>query len=236
MCRMQSIWISLVWLGTATAAQALTIDVPLDTGSWFKYPHSFQVGADKGTLTNNADGHLVATKTTATGGTNWFLGRDTAATYDLRGGVLQYQWKLDGKAQYSGTYNGLQTKDHAGLAYYKPMTTHHSYSGSILIPSNTWLYTEYKFSGAGHTWDYSISKVGYGSRDFVHGSTALAATSWAALETARPFIWIGDNYAAGATLELARMTVTAVPEPATAAMLLAGMAALAMVAMRRVKA
>jgi hypothetical protein len=58
-------------LGTVAAAQASTIDVPLDSASWFKYPpDTYQVGPAMGTLTNNAEGHLVAMKTTATGGSN----------------------------------------------------------------------------------------------------------------------------------------------------------------------
>lgn len=220
-------------LGTGATAQALTIDVPLDADSWFMYPPlTYQVGADKGTLTNDLAGHLVATKTTATGGSNLFLGRDTVATYDLQDATLQYQWKLNGLGLYAGTYNGLLTDAHGGLAYYKAMTTHHSYGGSLLIPSDTWLYTEYAFSEAGHAWEYSIGTGGYGTTDIAHGVTALADGAWIALAKARPFIWIGDNYAAGAYLELARMTITAVPEPTTLALMLAGLAGVGLLSRR----
>jgi PEP-CTERM motif len=230
-------------LGTVSSAQALTIQVPLDAESWFKYPPISdpgvpgQVGSDMGTLTNNPQGHLVATKTTATGGTNWFLGRDTVDTYDLQDATLHYQWRVNGQGSYAGTFNGLLTGDHNGLAYYKPMTTGWSFNSSLLIPSDTWLYTEYKFSEVGKTWEYSIGTGAYGAQDIAHGTLAMAATSWTALATARPFIWLGDNYVAGAYFELAEMTIetspVAIPEPGTYALLLAGLAATGMVVRRR---
>jgi hypothetical protein len=136
---------------------------------------------------------------------------------------------------YAGTYNGLLTAGHAGLAYYRPMTTGWVYGTSILIPSDTWLYTEYKFSEPGHMWEYSIGTGGYGGTSIAQGITAMAPASWTALATARPYIWIGDNYAAGAHLELAEMTITVVPEPATVALMLVGLVALG-VAARRARA
>lgn len=226
-------WAALLLWGMVSTAQALTIDVSLDKNSWLKYPpQTWQVGDNEGTLTHNADGHLVATKTTATGGSSWFLGRDTQDTFDLRGGVLQYQWKLNGQGTYSGTYNGVLSATHGGLAYDK-LTTGWSYANSILIPSDTWLFTEYRFVEAGLLLEYSISKAGYGGKDFVYGTKKFSPDSWAMLGTARPFIWIGDNYAENAQFELARMTVTAVPEPGTIALMLAGLMGLGFMAKRR---
>jgi len=222
-------------LGAITTAQASTVIVPLDASEWVQYPAvggGTQVGASMGTVTNNVEGHLIATKTTNTGGSSqaYFLGRDTKLTYDLQNATLRYQWKLDGMGTYAGTYNGLLTEGHGGLAYYRPMTTSWVYGSSILIPSNTWLYTEYKFSEAGHMWEYSIGTSGYGGTSIAHGIQAFAA--WDALKTARPYLWIGDNYAAGAHFELAEMTITPVPEPGTVALMLAGLAALGLVARR----
>lgn len=243
MRKIQTVSVVFALLGTVLSVQALTIHVPLDAGSWIKYPPIAeagvpgQVGSTMGTLTNNLQGHLVATKTTATGGTNWFLGRDTVETYDLQGATLQYQWKLNGQDTYAGTYNGLLTDDHKGLAYYKPMTTGWSYNNSLLIPSDTWLYTEYKFSEAGNTWEYSIGTGTYGATNLAHGISTMAPASWTALATARPFIWLGDNYAAGAYLELAAMTIETstvpIPEPGTYALMLGGLAAIGMVVRRR---
>ena len=237
MRKLQLVSALFVLLGAAITAQAVTIDVPLDTASWFKYPAiggGTQVGDAMGTLTN-VGGHLIATKTTATGGSSqaYFLGRDTVATYDLQNATLRYQWKLDGMGTYAGTYNGLLTAGHGGLAYYRPMTTSWVYGSTILIPSNTWLYTEYKFSEAGHMWEYSIGTGGYGGTSIAHGITTFA--SWDALKTARPYFWIGDNYAAGAHFELAEMTITAVPEPGTVALMLVGLVAVG-VAARRARA
>lgn len=230
-------------LGAVSSAQALTIQVPLDAESWFKYPPISepgvpgQVGSDMGTLTDSLQGHLVATKTSATGGTNWFLGRDTVDTYDLQGATLHYQWKVNGQGSYAGTFNGLLTVDHKGLAYYKPMTTGWTFNNSLLIPSDTWLYTEYKFSEAGTTWEYSIGTGAYGAQNIAHGTSTMAPTSWTALATARPFIWLGDNYQAGAYFELAEMTIetstVAIPEPGTYALLLAGLVGIGLVVRRR---
>jgi hypothetical protein len=235
MRKLQSVSALFVMLGAVTAAQALTIVVPLDKESWFKYPAvdgGTQVGASMGTVTNAAD-HLIATKTTATGGSPeaWFLGRDTVATYNLQNATLRYQWKLDGLGTFAGTYNGLRTDGHGPLAYVRGMTVAWTYY-TTLIPNDTWLYTEYKFSEAGHMWEYSIGTGGYGGTSIAHGHVALASTSWDALKTARPYFSIQDNYKAGAHFELAEMTITPVPEPATAVLMLAGLAAIGVVARR----
>jgi hypothetical protein len=96
MCSSQSAMALFVLLGTAGVARAVTIDVPLDAVAWFACPQHCQVSVPgNGSLANNAGDHLVATKAKASGGQNWSLGRDIVGTYNLQGGALRYQWKLN---------------------------------------------------------------------------------------------------------------------------------------------
>jgi PEP-CTERM motif len=236
-------------LGAAATASALTVNVSLDTAGWEKTNLVFG-GTDyqgPATIANTAEGHLRGTKTTATGGSNYSLGLHTTTAYDFQDATLRTKWLLNGQGNYAGIYTGLDTGDgHAHLINnFDPnppsvahMTTAWSWLGSEVIPSNTWLWAEVKFSAAGY--DFAISKTGYGSQDYLHGSKPYATTVWDKLAAAKPFFQIGDNYTAGAYFEVSEVTIitkdppsAAVPEPATMLLFGAGLTGLAAVARRK---
>ena len=125
-------------------------------------------------------------------------------------------------AIYLGIYNLLWMLDpNPPFAGY--LTTHHSFGGSEVIPSDTWLWTQIMISpkGAGYGYDFSVSKTGYGNKDFLYGEkTGRTQTWWDGLADARFFIRLVDNYRPGAYFELAEASIRspdppAVPEPAT---------------------
>jgi hypothetical protein len=229
--------------GATVTANATEINVSLDVGDWEKTNLVFSGTDWQGPATvTNVGGNLRGTKTTATPGTNWSLGLHTTGSYDFQGATLRYQWKLNGQGSYAGIYSGLDTGDgHSHLisnvdpngtsaAY---LTTAWSFNGSEVIPSNTWLYTEFIFSETSYA--FSVSYTGYGNTDFLHGTKLIAPTTWTALANAHPFFQFGDNRVAGAYFEVAALHITtpAVPEPETYAMMLAGLGLLGFAALRR---
>ncbi|EXI68713.1 MAG: PEP-CTERM motif protein [Candidatus Accumulibacter adjunctus] len=240
----------LTLFGSSFGAGAAVTNVSLAVADWQKTNLVFG-GTDyqgPATVANTASGHLLGTKTTATGGTNYSLGLHTVATYNLQDATLRYNWRLSGQGSYSGIYTGLDTGDgHAHLINnFDPnspfagfMTTAWSYLGSEIIPSDGWLWTEVTFS-ANH-YDFTVSKTGYGNTDFLHGSKAIASTTWDALVAAHPFFQLGDNYVAGAYFEVADLSITtrdvppgpSVPEPVSLALLALGLAGLGAVRLSR---
>jgi hypothetical protein len=207
-------------------ASALDIALSLAPADWVRYASPYQTAAY--TITSPG-GHLRGTKTTGTGGTSSFLGLESLAAYNFQNATLRYQWLLNGQGSYSAIYTGLRNV----LYNFDPnppsagyMTTAWSYNGSEVLPSNQWLYTEVAFSETGY--DYTVSKLGYGGTDFLHGTKTYGPSTWTALGDAHVFFQLGDNYAAGAYFEVAEVSLTAVPEPRVHVLLLAGLAMLTM--------
>jgi len=215
-------------------AAAATVNVSLNPADWARYPalvSGTNYNTAPATVTQNLAGHLVGTKTTSTGGTNWILGLETTPNYDLQDATARFQWKLNGNGSYAGIYVG--TRDVTGVVTNSSaFTVGWQYVG-YLIPNNTWLYTELKFSPTGY--DYSYSYTGYGGTDFLHGTSVYGTATWDRLADSKLFLQLGDNYNAGAYMELADASITTVtkPVPLPGAILLFGPGLAGLAVMRR---
>ncbi len=170
--------IAFLFVGVRVASAGL-IDLSRKSTDWEKSPNTSQTADAK--FETTSEGYLRGTKTTATGGSPWCLELWTKDTYDFQNATLSYKWKLNAQvgsnyaAIYLGIYNSLYNVD-PNPPFAGHLTTHHSFGGSEVIPSDTWLWTQIMISpkGAGYGYDFSVSKTGYGNKDFsVRGEDRL---------------------------------------------------------------
>jgi hypothetical protein len=193
-----------VWSNTIQGSDGVAIS--LNPAAWDRYPVWYMgtnYNTASATVTQNAAGDLVGTKTTATGGTNWILGLETTPNYDLQNSTLRYQWKLNGNGSYAGIYVG--TRDGASTITNSSPFTVAWYSVGYQISNNTWIYTQLTFSPTGY--DYSYSYTGFGNTDFLHGTSLYGTATWDRLAQSKLFLQLGDNYNAGAYFEAAQAQI-----------------------------
>ena len=217
----------LTSFGVTMAANADTINLSMNPADWSRYPvliGATEYNSAPATIENTAAGHLRGTKTTATGGSNWLVGLETLDSYNFQNATLDYQWLVNGQGNYSGIYSGVHgvvVNVDPNPPYFGGLTTGWSFSGSELIPSNRWLYTQFVFSETGY--QFSVSKTGYGNTDFLSGSKAYNSATWNALADAHVYFQFGDNYTAGAYFEVAEASIhraaSTVPDPGSSLLL-----------------
>lgn len=200
-------------VGLDTEAFGAIYTVSLDPNDWEPDGYAYQ---GSGTLTQTPEGYLRGTKTTATGGSDWALSRQTTSVYDFQDATLRYQWRVNGLDSYSAIVTGT-TSVYVFDPYPKKKTnysTHHSWDGSEVIADDTWLYSEVTFSETHY--DYTVSYLGYGQTDFLSGTENIDASRWSALQTNQFWFRLLDNYAEGVYFDLAQATIETpelVPEP-----------------------
>jgi hypothetical protein len=213
-------------LGIPMIAAATITNISLAPGDWDRYAYWYlgtNINSAPATVDQNSDLHLVGTKTTKTPGTAWILGLETTPDYDLQNATLDFKWKLNGNGSYAGIYVG--TRDAVGVITQSSAFTVSWYYVGYQIPNNTWVFTELKFKETGY--DYSYSYTEYGGKDFLYGTSAYGSATWDRLADSKLFLQLGDNYKAGAYMELAEATIKTVPLPSAILLFGPGLAGLA---------
>lgn len=147
------------------------------------------------TLTQTAEGYLRATCNTYRGHINY----RTKDTYNFQGATIRYKWRAYCAGDYSWTQDGAYPW---GRMSTYAFSTHHSWASSIVISSNTWIYTEIKFND-NRTWSGDYSYTGYGNGGINRNSGTITEANWDHLATSFLSKLIGDGYANSFYYEIA---------------------------------
>lgn len=167
------------------------VDISLNPADWM----------DNGTvtsaraLTQAAEGYLRATCNTYRGHINY----RTKDTFNFQGATIRYKWRANCAGNYSWTQDGAYPW---GRMSTYALSTNHSWASSIVISSNTWIYTEIKFND-NRTWSGDYSYTGYGNGGINHNSGTITEANWELLAASFLSKLIGDGYANSFYYEIA---------------------------------
>lgn len=146
---------------------------------------------------------------------------------DFSDATVYIKWMVRGGD--SGEYTGvglhpgiLNSSDWVDSAIYTPYTTNHSWSGSQVLPQDSWLYTRLDIN-PDMTWQYYTATGNYddqnGSILFTSSLSRQDPALWHdTVESANLWIGLGDNYggtSAWVTVAEAKYDLNAAPEPVT---------------------
>ncbi|MBN2511477.1 MAG: hypothetical protein JXB18_00935, partial [Sedimentisphaerales bacterium] len=194
----------LLFVLLCTPVFASEVSISLNPANWIKYRSDSATAV----LTQNADGSLRATCNTYRG---WMWYR-TQDTYNLQGATIRYKWRMHCANNYAWTQDGLYP-----WAKMSPqnLTTHHSWASSIVISTNTWIYTEVHFN-QDRTWTSDYSYNNYqgqpGSTRITGNSGVISDANWDLLANSCLNKYMGDGYASSFYFEIGEAYYTA-PEP-----------------------
>ena len=177
-----------------TQAHAGEVNLSLNPADWDDYT----TGGSSYAKSTTPEGYLRFTCQVRRG---WIRPK-TAYTFNLQNATLRYKWRLNGLGQYCWTGDGPR-----GFGQMGPnLTTHHSFAGSIVISSNTWIYTQI-IVNPDKSWSYSYSYTGYGEASFSQGGAVLNDTQWGNMAEAYLHKLIGDNYGTATYMEFAEVVL-----------------------------
>ncbi|MBN1816684.1 MAG: hypothetical protein JW828_04945 [Sedimentisphaerales bacterium] len=193
----------IVPLGCIWASWALTyaVTIPISLA-----PADWELnGTPTGSysLTQTAEGYLRVTSSYRPSSINV----RSKTVFNLQGpATLRYKWRMNTAGQYGATADAPTPFGRLGTSF---MTVHHSWSGSIVIANNTWIYTQAVIH-SNKTLDFSSSYNGYGESPIASGlvgTYTLNDTQWEALAASVLTKWIGDCYTTSPYFEIAEAYV-----------------------------
>ena len=161
---------------------ASNVNISLNPEDWSEY----RTYTDPYTKTTTPEGYLRVTSNKYRGNVN--LKSDTI--FNLQNATLRYKWLVNNGSVYGATGDGPNGISTLARPFF---STHHSWAGSIIINSNTWIYTEV-IVNPDKTWSYDYSYTGYGEGGISHGSSTASDTIWEAFGECFIHKNIGDTY------------------------------------------
>lgn len=182
--------ICIIFSGFVVAGR---VDISLDPTDWID--NGSVSGAR--TLTQTGQGYLRATCNTYRGSIQY----RTKDSYNLQGAVVRYQWRVNCGDNYCWTYDGCSPW---GRMSSQALTTHHSWASSIVISTNTWIYTEVRFN-IDRTWSANYSYNGYGQGGINTNSGTITESNWDLLANSFVHKMVGDGYANSFYYEIAEL-------------------------------
>jgi hypothetical protein len=146
-------------------------------------------------LSQTPEGYLRATCNTYRG----YINYRTKATFNLQGATVRYKWRVNCASQYCWNQDGCYPW---GRMSTYALSTNHSYNSSIVISTNTWIFTEIYFN-TNRTWSADYSYSGYGLGGINHNSGTIVDANWNLLATSFLNKYVGDGYAYSFYFEIA---------------------------------
>ena len=177
-----------IFVGLAAGGR---VDISLAPSDWI----------DNGTVTSaralsqTAEGYLRATCNAYRGHINY----RTKDTFNAQGATVRYKWRAYCGGSYCWTQDGAYPW---GRMSTYSFSTHHSWASSIVISSNTWIFTEIHFNND-RTWSADYSYTGYGNGGINHNSGTITEANWALLANSFLSKLVGDGYANSFYYEIA---------------------------------
>ncbi len=217
----------LCLLSVIGVADAALISVPMDLSSWSYYREGGGGGVEQ-----SAGGIKFY-------GSGYRQGAAILANFaaDFSNATVYIKWMANGGVgnSYMGVNPMVGNVDGSGWIGYTwmDMTTHHSWTGSVVIPEDTWLYTRLDVN-PDRTWR---GVTATGNYDDLGGTVfnnkvfgPMLQSDWHFVQTGRIGLVLGDNYSGTAAWMLvgeAKYDIAAAPEPGTLALAVIRLAGLA---------
>lgn len=167
------------------------VNISLHPNDWSDYG----IVTASRSLTQTTEGYLRATCNQYRG----YISYRSNEEHNLQGAIVRYKWRLNCGGNYCWTKDGVYPYSRMAP---QNLTTHHSWAGSLLISTNTWIYTELRFN-LDRTWSADYSYSGYGKGGLTQNSGTITDTAWDSLASSFLHKYAGDGYNSSSYFDIA---------------------------------
>ena len=223
--------IGLSMLGVIGTAQATLTTIPMDLNSW---TYTDGQGGANGSWEQTSEGIKFDGSGYRQGGC---IVSNTIAEYS--NSIVYVKWMANGGADYmfAGPFVGTTISGWCAGTGGPYLTTDHSFGGSVILPENTWLYTQIDFkpdmTSRNITATGNYAGLGGSVLAVRDTETWMTADIWHNyVENGHVLVQLGDNYAGTNSWVLVseakyQINSFSVPEPGTFLLMVIGLFSLA---------